>query len=141
MNTLRILQHSLGRDQYGQPNPANPDYRNYFVASPGHHDWATLLQAVTDGLMTRSKGNAISGGGDIFSVTEAGKAYIAEHSPKPPKLTRAQKRYQAWLDADCGLTFAEYNGWRCRAQKRRDDEDADWRKRVGLPPRAYGRGA
>jgi len=117
--TLHILQHALGRDEFGRPNPTNPDYRNHFVASPGHHDWDTLRQAVADGLMIRRAGNALSGGGDIFQVTDAGRAYITEHSPKPPKLTRAQKRYLAWLSADCGLTFAEFNGWRSRGERER----------------------
>lgn len=39
---------------------------------------------------------------------EAGKRHVTEHSPPPPKLTRSQKRYEAWLDADCGLTFGEF---------------------------------
>lgn len=119
---LHILQHALGRDEYGRPNPANPDYRNHFVARPGHHDWDTLLQSVADGLMTRRAGNALSGGGDIFSVTEAGKAYISENSPKPPVLTRAQKRYREWLSADCDMTFAEFNGWRSRAKRKREKQ-------------------
>lgn len=118
--TLDVLQHALGRDEYGRPNQStHPDYRNFYVASPGHHSWNVLVTAVADGLMVRRKGNEISGGGDIFSVTDEGKAYIDQNSPKPPKLTRAQKRYRDWLDADCGLTFAEFNGWRSRSALRR----------------------
>lgn len=124
--TLDVLQHALGRDEYGRPNPSNPDYRNYYVASAGHHSWDVLVKAVADGLMERHKGNAITGGSDVFSVTDEGKVYIAEHSPKPPKLTRAQKRYRAWIEADSDLTFAEYNGWRSRAARKRDAETASW---------------
>jgi hypothetical protein len=116
---LDALQHALGRDKYGQPNPSNPDYRNHYVAGPGHDSWEVLLKAVSDGLMVRRKGNAITGGSDVFAVTDAGKAYIAEHSPKPPKLTSAQKRYRDWVKADSYKSFAEFNGWRSRSERQR----------------------
>jgi hypothetical protein len=106
---LQILQHAIGRDEYGRPRSAsNPEFRNHFVTGEGSRDHPYCMELVEAGLMTRRQGSAISGGDDIFHVTEAGRAAVAEHSPKPPKLTRSQRRYEAFLDADCGLTFGEW---------------------------------
>jgi len=101
---LEILQHSLGVDQYGRGR----QYRNYYVASAGHHSWTELLALVAAGLMGLRPGNAISGGGDVFFVTPAGRDYVAAHSPKPPKLTASQRRYRAFLAEDSGLLFGEW---------------------------------
>lgn len=103
---LRILQHALGRDEYGH----GTDYRNHFVAGEGSEDVALCREAVAHGLMREHAPRAISGGDPIFTVTDAGKAYIAERSPKPPKLTRGQRRYQAWLTVSdiCGVPFGEW---------------------------------
>lgn len=101
---LHILQHSLGLDQYGQGR----QYRNHFVTGKGSTDYPHCMQLVKSGLMTRRAGNEISGGSDIFSVTEAGKQYVKANSPKPPKLTRSQQRYRDWLRSDDDLTFGEW---------------------------------
>lgn len=101
---LQILQHSLGLDEYGQ----GESYRNYFVASEGHHDWENLLWLVAAAMMTRRAGNDLSGGGDVFHVTDAGKRAVIEHSPSRPKRTVAQERYDAWLETDCGIPFGEW---------------------------------
>lgn len=47
---------------------------------------------------------------------DAGKDAMAEHSPKPPKLTRSQNRYRAWLREDMGRTFAQFMGIRQKKQ-------------------------
>lgn len=101
---LHILQHSLGVDRHGR----GEHYRNHFVASPGHHDWSDLLALVAARMMTRRAGSQLTGGGDVFHVTEAGKAAVGKFSPPPPKITRSQRRYEAFLDADCGLTFGDW---------------------------------
>ena len=101
---LHVLQHALGLDQYGR----GAGHRNYFVTDCGTTDWPTCVAAAADGLMTQTKGNAITGGGDVFRVTPAGMVWVLEHSPKAPKLTRAQRVYRAYLDADCSLTFGEW---------------------------------
>lgn len=101
---LHILQHALGLDQYGRGQM----YRAYFVTGPGSTDYDACVSLVADGLMVERPASALSGGSPVFLVTEAGKRYVIEHSPPPPKLTRSQKRYEAWLDADCGLTFGEF---------------------------------
>lgn len=72
-NDLDILRHSLGLNQNGNGR----SYRNYFVTGPGSDDYAICMSLVERGLMTRSKGNAITGGDDVFRVTEAGRAYVA----------------------------------------------------------------
>jgi len=101
---LHILQHALGLDAHGQ----GTSYRNYFVTGAGSTDYPDCVALVGMGLMRQTIGNSITGGDDVFRVTDAGRAHVAEHSPPPPKLTRSQKRYQQFLDADCGLTFREW---------------------------------
>ncbi len=108
---LHILQHSLGLDQYG----GGTQYRNHFVTGPGSKDFANCRALVAGGLMTERAGNELSGGDSIFCVTPKGIDFVALNSPaRPPeqKLTRSQKRYRAWLNADCGLSFAEWLGAR-----------------------------
>lgn len=103
-DALHILQHSLGLDEHGRGRP----YRNHFVAGKGHDDFDTCVDLVKRGLMERRRSTAITGGDDCFIVTYAGRAYVAEHSPLPPKLTRSQRRFQAFLDEDSGLSFGEW---------------------------------
>ncbi len=106
---LQILQHSLGVDQYG----AGRQFRNHFVTGPGSgDDWGHCMSLVGDGLMTVQRGNALTGGSDLFHVTPAGVAYVATNSPKPPKLARGQQRYEDFLNADSGLKFGEWLGVR-----------------------------
>ena len=105
-NKLHILQHSLGVGDYGD----KPSHRNHFCTGPGSSDFDNCRALVADGLMTERAGSAISGGDSIFRVTPAGVDYVALHSPAKPKLTRSQKRYQEYLDADTGLSFAEWIG-------------------------------
>lgn len=103
-NKLHILQHSLGVDQYGRGDM----YRRHYVVGPGCDGYEACKALVDDGLMTERPASALSGGSSVFLVTEAGKRYVIEHSPPPPKLTRSQKRYRAWLQADCGISFGDW---------------------------------
>lgn len=106
---LHILQHSLGLDQYGQGR----QYRNHYVAGPGHHSYSHLLELVALGYMTERPATAISGGDPWFSVTRAGIEAVALFSPAPPpppKVNSAKKRYLDHLRYDGGLTFAESLG-------------------------------
>lgn len=109
---LHVLQHALGRDEYGVSRSRHvepgEDYRNRYCAGPGHHSFDVCREAVAQGLMLEHPPRTISGGDHIFTVTDAGKAYIAANSPAPPKLTRGQVRYRRYLDADCGLSFGEW---------------------------------
>jgi len=101
---LHILQHSLGLDQYGQ----GTSHRNYFVTGMGSDDYPHCVALVADGLMTQTHGNSITGGDDVFRVTTAGREWVSEHSPPPPKLTSGQRRYMAFLDEDSSLRFGEW---------------------------------
>lgn len=113
---LAILQHALGRDEYGH----GTDYRNSFVTGPGGGCFALCNEAVAQGLMTDRGAVEMYDGDHVFTVTDAGKAYIAEHSPRPPKLTPGQVRYRRWLQvSDCypGLTFGEWLKAERRAER------------------------
>lgn len=104
---LSILQHALGVDKYGQ----GEQYRTHFVTGAGSDDHPTCLTLVEAGLMTRRAGDTLPfGGDDLFHVTEAGRAYVADHSLAPPKLTRGQRRYRAWLSVSdvTGESFFEF---------------------------------
>lgn len=105
---LHVLQHVLGRDEYGRNPNRRPDYRNHFCAGEGSADFDMCREAVSRGLMKEHPPREISGGDYIFVVTDAGKAYVVEHSPPEPKRTRAQDRYRRFLDADSGLSFREW---------------------------------
>lgn len=100
---LDILQHALGRDQYGR----GTDWRNHFCVGSGP-DLVTCREAVSQGIMTEHPPSAISGGDFVFVVTDAGKAFVTARSPKPPKVSRAKARYLRFVNADCGLTFGEW---------------------------------
>jgi hypothetical protein len=115
---LHILHHSLGLDQYGQ----GTFYRNHFVTGEGSKDHADCMALVNAGFMTVRSGNALSGGDDVFRVTDAGKAAVVEHSPAPPKLTRSQQNYQDWLNYDSSLSFIEYMKMKTHLARRRPDE-------------------
>lgn len=111
---LDILQHALGLDQYGQGR----QYRNHFVACEGDEYYQRCMSMVEAGLMVRHGPSPLYGGSShyCFVVTDDGKKLVREHSPPPPKLTRSQKRYRAYLDADTSVTFGEWlravGGWR-----------------------------
>ena len=104
---LSILQHTLGVDDHGQGN----QFRNHFCIGPGTTDYPHCQSLVAQGLMTQRAGNALSGGSDVFMVTDAGKAFVREQSPKPIQLTRSQRRYRNFLASgagDIGYTFGEW---------------------------------
>jgi len=100
---LEILQHTLGCDKYGQNAhryvPAHPDYfpyhRNHFCA--GASDEPDCRALVEMGFMQQHQTTQWL---PYFncSATEAGIKAMREASPKPPRLTRSQKRYQDFLD-------------------------------------------
>ena len=101
---LHILQHALGLDQYGQ----GESYRRHFVTGEGSVDHPDCMALVERGLMTRQAGSQLTGDMDAFFVTDAGRQAVRDHSPPPPKLTRSQKRYRAWLDADAPIPFSQW---------------------------------
>lgn len=111
---LHVLQHSLGLDEHGRTStgalcPAET-YRNRFVTDDDSDDGALCLALVDAGLMVRHGRRAIFGGMSGFAVTDAGRAYVREHSPPPPKMSRSRRRYLEWLRiADVsGLSFGDF---------------------------------
>lgn len=112
---LHILQHSLGVDEYGQGN----QYRNHFVTGEGSTDWPDCNALVDAGLMTVRRNHPLRGKSDCFNVTEAGKQYVAEHSQKPPKVSRSKARYKRYLEYRDGFdSFIDFCRWDAQNQKR-----------------------
>ena len=66
---LHILRHSLGLDDKGRGKA----YREHFVTGPGSKDYDDCMALVESGHMVRREGSELSGGDDIFLVTELGK--------------------------------------------------------------------
>ena len=97
---LEILQHALGVDEYGQGD----QYRNHFCATG--EDETICRELVALGYMRQFHAKHLP----YFNcaVTDAGKQAMRDASPKPPKLTRSQKRYRDYLAADLGCSFFEY---------------------------------
>lgn len=108
MSELHILQHSLGVDEYG----LGEQYRNHFVTGEGSVDWPVCNELVHRGLMEVKRNHHLSGGSDCFWVTELGKKYVAENSPKPPKVSRSKQRYQRYLEyGDSFNNFRDFLLW------------------------------
>ncbi len=110
---LQILQHSLGVDRYGQGEM----YRNHFCA--GADDEKTCRELVDMGYMRVFHPNQSPLSYYNCAVTAIGKEAMLRESPKPPVLTRSQKRYREFLDADSGVSFREWLKWRTEASKTR----------------------
>lgn len=100
---LEILQHALGLDKYGRGD----SHRNHFCA--GGYDLADCAELVAIGYMRSWRHEMLP----YFNcwVTDKGKVAVSRESPRPPKLTRAQRRYRAFLNADSGLSFIEWLKW------------------------------
>lgn len=99
-----ILCHALGLDRCGRGHSD----RNHFVTGEGSTDHSLCMQATEHGLMTRRDGSFLTGGDDLFTVTDAGRVFVRENKPEVPQATRAQRRYQRYLEADSGLSFGDW---------------------------------
>jgi hypothetical protein len=127
--SLHILQHALGLDEYGRdskgrfPASVEEPYRNRYVVGPDSDAWALCMEHVEAGRMTRhDECRSWTGGMSCFCVTAAGLAFVREHSPRPPKRTRAQQRYEEYLDADSSLSFGEW--LKARSRDSREKREA-----------------
>lgn len=67
---LDILRHSLGLDGNGHGLP----YRHHFVTGMDSTDHPHCMALVEMGFMVRHLGNELTGGDDLFLVTDAGRA-------------------------------------------------------------------
>jgi len=99
---LEIIQHALGADKYGK---RPQDSRNYFCA--GVADEPDCRALVAMGYMQEMGKREWLPYYNV-SVTGDGINAMLRESPAPPKLTRSQKRYQRFLDADSGYSFREW---------------------------------
>lgn len=100
---LQVLQHALGLTR-----PAARGHRNHFATGGGTEDHAVCVSLTSRGMMERFPPSATSGGDDLFIVTRTGIEYAKAHTAPAPAMSRARRRYQAWLDADCGMTFGQW---------------------------------
>lgn len=98
---LHILQHSLGVDEYGQ----GPMYRNQFCA--GGDDERICRELIVMGYMQQHQTTDWL---PYFncSVTTEGRAAARRESPKPPLLTRSQRRYREFLRGSGEMKFGEW---------------------------------
>jgi len=100
-----LLHHTLGITDPEQID----SYRNYFEASDGHHDLPGLLALCEAGLMIEGKSPSFCHQDSrTFYVTQEGRAVAFETRPKPPKLTRGQRRYKAYLKSESDEKFGDW---------------------------------
>lgn len=106
---LHILRHALGHDQYG-PRDARYERNHYCVYRGGGSDVRSEIIALcVRGLLRCGRRCPKSVGGMIYYyVTDAGLAYVEARRERPPKLTRSQMRYLAWLDLDGDISFGDW---------------------------------
>lgn len=76
-----ILRHSLGVPDPGQTNM----YRNHFVTGEGSKDYDDCMALVTFGFLTRHDGNEMTGGDDLFLVTETGRLAVRRELERQQK--------------------------------------------------------
>lgn len=99
---LGILQHALGLNVYGQ----GEIYRKHFCA--GGRDIEICDSLVGIGAMVRKDPSALTGGDTMFLVTARGIAIARMKSEKPPKLTKSQRRYKAYLRSETDERFIDW---------------------------------
>lgn len=102
---LDILRHAIGQE----PDGTVREKRNQYVIGRESSDHTNCMELVRCGMMRRVPYNScLSGGGDLFMVTETGREEVARHVEPAPKLTPSQRRYRAFLAADSGLSFGDW---------------------------------
>jgi len=68
-----ILQHALGLSR----NPNGAMYRNHFCTGPGSKDYELCVELVNEGYMVNHGSSELTGGDELFVVTEKGKSLVA----------------------------------------------------------------
>ena len=111
---LNILRHSIGYDDKGGDRYASArsidERRNRFVTGLENRDGILCQELCAAGYMVDHGAQSTMGGDHYFQVTEEGRAVVLLHKPIPPRMTASKRRYQQFLDADCGLSFREWLG-------------------------------
>lgn len=111
---LNILRHAIGYDDNGGDRYQNArsmdERRNHFVTSPKDKDGLLCQELVAAGWMIDHGPAVITGSDNLYQVTEEGRAVVLLHKPIPPRMTPSKRRYQQFLDADCGRPFREWLG-------------------------------
>lgn len=69
---MTTRQKELARHALGLRPRNKISYRNRFVAGPGHSDYQDWLEMVEQGNAFRRTGGEMSGGDDIFWLTDVG---------------------------------------------------------------------
>ena len=99
---LQILQHAYGADEYGRGG----GYRSHFCA--GADDEPICRELVALGYMQVFAPNQSPLPYYNCAITVEGIEAMCRESPKPPKLTRAQKRYREWLRVADLIGFGDW---------------------------------
>lgn len=101
---FEIIRHSLGVDEYGEGN----SNRDHFATDETCKDGIACESLVSLGFMSAIRNHPMIGGMTYYQVTANGRRAFFANCPKRPKKTRAQLRYQEWIEADSGLRFFEW---------------------------------
>jgi len=100
----RLMHHTCGL--------SNGESRNWFVTNPTSKDGVEFEKLINGGLAIKQAAPSWAGDKVIYSLTEKGKQIAKDTMPKPPKLTRGQKRYKRFLEyGDCFDSFIEFCRW------------------------------
>ncbi len=98
---LQIIQHSLGVNEFG----LGEQFRNHYCA--GGDDVAACREMVALGFMAERESVSWVPY-PTFCVTNRGKAAMVDASPEPPALTRAERRYRAFLRSPIDISFGDW---------------------------------
>ena len=101
---LHILRHSIGLDDHGKGR----EYRNHFATDLEGPDGQMCQELCAAGWMKDHGAQSMWGGMHCYCVTDEGKAAVRLHTPLKLQLSASKRRYQDYLDADCGLAFGEW---------------------------------
>lgn len=89
--------------------------RNLFVSGGSGEDFERLIALEAGGFVERLRTPKFCAASDVvWRCTDLGSARArTAHNRAKPKLTRSQRRYLDFLNADCGASFGEWlRGWR-----------------------------
>lgn len=96
-NQIDLMKHTMQQD------------RNWFGTSLDCDDSREFEKLVKLGLAVSRKPESWMGDEILYHLTDEGKSFL-DNIPVPPvkKLTRSQKRYQAYLHSECSESFTEW---------------------------------